>query len=100
MARRVQRLFDAIRPGRPLWRANAHFYDDPALFSPRSERDPRTPVRHPAPYVRSERQCLLRLPDSGAVLFSIHTYLVRQRDLTAEQARTLGAHHPNQKADG
>jgi len=29
-----------------------------------------------APYLRSERQSILRLPDTGAVVFSIHTYVV------------------------
>ncbi len=89
IARRVQRLFDAIRPERPLWRANAHFWDKPTLFAPRSEADARTPAAHPAPFIRSERQCLLRLPESGAVLFSIHTVMVRAESLTREQAETL-----------
>lgn len=91
IARRVQRLFDAIRPERPLWRANAHFWDHPTLFAPRSEADPRPPAAHPAPFVRSERQCLLRLPVSDAVLFSIHTVMVRSESLTREQAESLDA---------
>ena len=78
MARRVQRLFDAIRPGQPLWRANLLHYDDPALFAPASEAAPRRPPGPDAPYLRSERQCLLRLPQSGAVVFSIHTWLLRR----------------------
>ena len=31
----------------------------------------------------------MKLPVSGAVVFSIHTYLLRQEDLTAEQAGAL-----------
>jgi hypothetical protein len=75
MARRVQRLFDAIRPGAPLWRANALLYADPALHQPRPEGAPRPPPAEPA-FVRSERQCLLRLPRTGAVVFSIRTHVV------------------------
>jgi hypothetical protein len=37
--------------------------------------------------VRSERQTLVRLPQTGAVLFAIHTYVVALDSLTpAERA--------------
>ncbi len=77
IGRRVQRLFDGVRPGKPLVRVNRLFHDDPTLFQPGPRRsnndraDPRT-----APYLRSERQCLLRMPETQAVVFSIHTYVV------------------------
>ncbi len=79
LARRVQRLFDGIRPGRPLWRFNALRYADPALHQPRSIHDRRPERRDPdsCPYLRSERQCLVRLPRTQAVVFSIHTYVVK-----------------------
>lgn len=77
VATRVQRMFDMITPGRVLWRANLLRYDSPALFQPHTEAAPR-PVGQPgSPYFRSERQCILRLPVSGAVVFSIHTTMVR-----------------------
>ncbi len=76
VAPRVQRLFDAIRPERPLWRMNAHPYQSADLFHPRREDDPRPKPAGPAPYLRCERQCLLRLPETQAVVFSIHTYVV------------------------
>lgn len=41
LARRVQRLFDGIQVGRPLWRFNQLWYDDPELFQPRSALEPR-----------------------------------------------------------
>lgn len=91
LAIRVQRLFDGLRPGRVLWRANAHLYADPALFHPRREAAPREASADVAPYLRSERQCLLRLPRSGAVVFSIHTYVLRRGDLTPRQQATLAA---------
>jgi len=90
MARRVQRLFDAIRVEQPLWRANGFFYDDPALYAPFRETSPRPPASVRAPYFRSERQCLLRLPVSRAVVFSIHTYMVRRADLSPAQIASLG----------
>jgi hypothetical protein len=82
IAKRVQRLFDGVRAGRPLWRKNALWYDDPSLFSPRPEDAPRDPV--PATtgaYLRSEKQCILRLPKTDAVVFSIHTFMVRREQM-------------------
>jgi hypothetical protein len=91
VAARVARMMAAIRPGAPLWRANAHLSDAP-LFNPLSEDQPRGLAPAGAPFVRSERQCLLRLLRSGAIVFSIHTYLVRIEDLTPAQAEALAAH--------
>ncbi|MDE0589914.1 DUF3445 domain-containing protein [Halocynthiibacter sp. C4] len=89
LAKRVQRLFDAIRPERGMWRANALFYDTPELFHPRAEADPRVPLSKEPPFLRSERQSLLRLPDSGAVVFSIHTYMINRKSLRPDDARAL-----------
>ena len=73
LAKRVQRLFDGVQVGRPIWRANLLPYDDAVLFQPRPEHDPR-PVGTPqSPYERSERQTLFRLPQTRAVIFAIHT---------------------------
>ena len=82
VAQRVQRMFNAIRPEQPLWRMNYLTYADPTLHQPRLEFDRRP--RPPADvrvFVRSERQCLMRLPLSRAVVFSIHTYVVRSSAL-------------------
>ena len=94
LAARVQRLFDGIQPGRPLWRANVLAYGDPALFAPRREAAPRPKPGGRADYIRSERQCLLRLPGTQAVVFSIHTAVVRRGALTPAQAAALAALHP------
>ncbi|MEM9523928.1 MAG: DUF3445 domain-containing protein [Pseudomonadota bacterium] len=93
LAKRVQRLFDAMQPVRPLWRVNALLYDDPQLFQPC--RLP--PVRGgrlalEAPFVRAERQALVKLPRSGAVVFSIHTSVVRRARLTRHQLQALKAY--------
>ncbi|MDZ7711404.1 MAG: DUF3445 domain-containing protein [Roseovarius sp.] len=74
LARRVQRLFDGVQPGRPLWRFNALRYADPALHQPRSRVTPGETADYP--YLRSERQCVLRLPATRACVFSIHTYVL------------------------
>lgn len=89
LAARVQRLLDGIRPGRPLSRCNALFYDDPALFQPRTESDPRPAGGTEARFFRSERQCLLRLPETGAVVFSIHTILLERVSLTESDLEAL-----------
>ncbi|MBT6190330.1 MAG: DUF3445 domain-containing protein [Tateyamaria sp.] len=83
LARRVQRLFDGIQVGRPLWRFNQLWYDDPELFQPRSALEPRRVTGGSArgPYYRSERQTLLRLPESRAVVFAIHTYVLARADV-------------------
>ncbi|MTJ03468.1 MAG: DUF3445 domain-containing protein [Sediminimonas qiaohouensis] len=88
LARRVQRLLDGVRPGRPLWRFNALGYDDPSLHQPRSEghSEPSGRARAEARYLRSERQCLVRLPRSNAVVFSIHTYVLDRREMRRGQA--------------
>ncbi len=89
IARRVQRMFDMIRPEMPLWRANALFYRDPALFQPRSEADPRPEEKGEAPWIRSERQTLLRLPGSGAIVFSIHTWIIACESLSQAQRASI-----------
>jgi hypothetical protein len=90
VVRRVQRLFDAIRPGQILWRANFNVWDHARLFSPKRETDPRapTPARR---YLRSERQTLRRLPMTGAVAFAIHTFIVPMDGLTMAERSGLVA---------
>ncbi len=79
VAKRVQRLFDGIQIGKPLWRHNALRYVEPDLFHPRSEDAPRDHSldAETGAYIRSEHQALVRMPRSGAVLFAIHTYIVK-----------------------
>ena len=92
MNRRVQRLFDALRPGQVLTRANAHLHKNPHLFAPRSESEPGLGYPRPdARYLRSERQTLRKLPGTNAVVFMIHTYMVALTDLFPEQLGTMDA---------
>ncbi|MCB5409990.1 heme-dependent oxidative N-demethylase family protein [Pseudogemmobacter faecipullorum] len=96
LARGVQRLFDAIRPEQPLWRMNFLAYDNPELHQPRAEGVARPPRRN-HDYVRCEKQVLLRLPQSRAVVFAIHSYIVTTASLPAgARAELLAldiAHH-------
>jgi hypothetical protein len=80
VATRVQRLFDRVPPGRAMWRANALSYPHAILHSPLREADP--PPDGPGRFVRSERQTILRLPRTGAVLFAVHTWIVPLAALT------------------
>ncbi|MGR3452653.1 heme-dependent oxidative N-demethylase family protein [Pseudooceanicola sp.] len=77
IGRRVQRLFDGVQVGRPLWRFNWLPTDDTSLFRPKLEFADK--IRKPGmEYLRSERQTILRLPRTRAVVFGIHTYMVRR----------------------
>jgi len=78
MQTRVQRLLDGVQIGRPLWRSNL-ISSGATLFMPKREADKPAP-QEGSSYLRAERQTLLRLPQSGAVLFSIRTYVARSPD--------------------
>ncbi len=98
LAARVQRLFDALPAGRMLVRFNALSPDTPALHTPRTEAEAQATYAPPPEtgdagrWLRSERQCLLRLPRTGAVLFSIQTRMLPRAALTPEQAAAWDAH--------
>ena len=88
IAKRVARLFDAIRPEQALWRMNYLTYDDFVLHQPRVEGDKRPqPTDHV--FIRCERQCLLRLPVTRAVVFTIHTYVVDAASVSPEELSAL-----------
>lgn len=85
IALRVNRLMTGLRPGMGLTRTNGLLYNDFHLFQPKLAPDPPGRSLADRAYVRSERQCLLRLPESDAVVFSIHTYLVENASLSDQQ---------------
>jgi hypothetical protein len=76
----THRLLERLRPGRPVWRANwAIRATDSLDLSPRAGR---VSVEHvdagnagETLFVRVERQTLSRLPETGAILFTVHTRL-------------------------
>lgn len=96
MALRVQRMFDHMRPEQPLWRSNLLFYKDPSLYAPRSEASPRPDATTKDSYLRSERQSLIKLPKTQAVVFSIHTYVIRFADLPRQHRDRLNPATPSE----
>ena len=95
VAKRVQRLFDAVRPEAPLMRANLIPYAHGNLHSPRSEFDRHAPGPGEVRFVRVERQTLLRLPATRAVVFSIHVYQVPLAAITGAERARLEAVRPH-----
>ncbi len=92
LAARVQRLFDGVQVGRPLWRFNALWYHDAALHQPRSANAPRPkPKAGQAGFLRSEKQTILRLPRTRAVVFGIHTFVLSRADVLGQWAQAGGS---------
>ncbi|MEM6727847.1 MAG: DUF3445 domain-containing protein [Pseudomonadota bacterium] len=83
MDRQIERVFRGLRPDRPLWRYNQLWYHTPELFQPRSAGDRREKPAGQGDYLRSERQCLVKMPHTGCVMFTIHTYVVARADIEA-----------------
>lgn len=82
-----------------MWRVNALFYDDPYLFQPRRAAARRRLPGQEAPYLRSERQTIFRLPRTQAMIFTIHTYVVPRAALTEAQLEGLEAVEPARAAE-
>jgi hypothetical protein len=91
LMRRVNRVFEALRAGRPLWRVNWLVHATPELHLPLGLSEeiiaPDDPAR--GLYLRTERQTLTRLPKSGAVVFGIKTSVSPVDGLTAAEAAAL-----------
>ena len=86
LARRVNRLFEGVRVGRPLWRANWTVHPTDELHQPSGEwRQAEDGPLH----IRVERQTFLRLPRSKAVVFGIRTYVDPLDALSDAEAQAL-----------
>lgn len=74
LSRPTTSVFDRLKPERPFWRLNWTLLDDPTLHQPEGARDT---VEGPITgwYFRVERQTIRSLPVSGAVVFTIRTYV-------------------------
>lgn len=76
----VSLFFDRMRVDKPVWRLNWSLLDDPALFQPaghnRGERRADIDADNAGDKVilRVERQTLRRLPQSGAIVFTIRIH--------------------------
>ena len=91
LARRVNRVFEAVKPDRPLVRVNWTIHPTPELFLPLGLSDKQMMVPEPGGrmYLRTERQTLVRLPKSGAVVFGIKTSISPLESLMADEAAVL-----------
>ncbi|MEL6981949.1 MAG: DUF3445 domain-containing protein [Actinomycetota bacterium] len=93
LASRVDRLFDRLGE-RIVWRRNWFVHPDPALFQPDRPAggDPVVPTGRceAGLFVRSERQTLRRLADSGWVLFTIRTQQEPLGQLLSDDGRRSG----------
>ena len=90
MGKRVQRMFEAVRPEQPLWRANSLRYSSPELYQPRRVGEDKPKPSKQGGYMRVERQTLRKLSESGAIVFGIHSYIVPWGALSqVEQAMFL-----------
>jgi len=81
LANPVDRLMGRLAPGKVAQRLNWSLLDDPTLFQPvrlsPREADARITAANAGDlvFLRSERQTLSALPNSGAVLFGIHIHV-------------------------
>ena len=100
LARRVDTFFDRLRPGRVVVRRNLSVHDHAELHRPGPAETYETWAPDAGPeglWLRSERQTLRRLPETGAVLFTIRTQvcpvdtLARVPDVAARLAPRMVA---------
>ncbi len=107
LSRRVDSLLDRLPPGKVVWRRNVSVWPALLLWAPCHRLDPAlctdaAPVDGVPPlWIRSERQTLRRLPDTGAIVFTIRVQTVpiavlahrpdRARDLAAWYRAPIGA---------
>ena len=101
LARRVNRVFEALRVGRPLWRVNWLVHGTAELHLPLGIDEAFVAPDDPARglYLRTERQTLTRLPESGAVMFGIKTSVTPIDGLTPDEASALRAAMAGQDAE-
>lgn len=90
----VERMLSAIRVEQPLGRANFLIYTDPELHQPRGEGIDKPIDPKAMRYIRVERQTFRRLPETLAVVFAIHSYVVPENILSAEEHAFLAEFKP------
>jgi len=91
----VERMLSAIRVEQPLGRANFLIYTDPELHQPRREGIPKPIDPRAKRYVRVERQTFRRLPETRAIVFAIHTYIILASGLDQEAFNELALLKPD-----
>ncbi|HWE65745.1 MAG TPA: DUF3445 domain-containing protein [Acidimicrobiales bacterium] len=77
LSTRVDTFFDRLAPGKPVWRRNLSLWPTLLLWAPLRNLEPAwsdplvAPAGEPNLWLRTERQTLRRLPETGAILFTI-----------------------------
>jgi dimethylamine monooxygenase subunit A len=93
MARQVDRFFQHLKVEKPVWRINWSLLDDPALFQPTGHGRTAADLRFTPEtmgeniWFRSERQTLVRLPESGAIIFGIRIYQTTLAEVASDPIR-------------
>ena len=86
----TNQFFERLSVDRPMWRLNWTLLDNPELFQPVPMRQPVT--GDPSSWwFRVERQTLVRLKQSDAIVFTIRTYVTSLPDLVAAHPETKSA---------
>lgn len=78
LAAPVRNFFEKLTPERPMWRLNWTIHDSDQLFCPGPHASGKTLTADNVLencFLRVERQTLSRLPQTGAIAFSIRTHL-------------------------
>ena len=89
IGRPIGLFFERLAVGHPVWRANWSIIDDPTLHQPSAafRRTDTVVTKDDAGarlWLRVERQTLTRLPETGAVLFTILTFIAPLAAIAAE----------------
>lgn len=75
----IDRMFDNLRADRPVWRMNWSIYPDAQLHYPQAKAERGDgfagTVLPENTFIRIERQTLRRLPETGAILFTIRIHV-------------------------
>ncbi|AJY44580.1 heme-dependent oxidative N-demethylase family protein [Martelella endophytica] len=100
----VTRIFDNLKPGLPAERFNWSFKGSAALAMPVSKHLPEDPFRPVRPIadnvLRVERQTLTRLPETGAILFTIRIYADPLAAILRHPEHVTIAHEMIRQLDG
>jgi dimethylamine monooxygenase subunit A len=107
---RVDHFFERLRVDRPVVRRNLSIHNHDELFRPEPHESPRSFAPDPSGldqvWLRSERQTLVRLPRTSAVLFTIKTQhcpasvLTQRPDIARALATKLAAEEPEMARTG
>ena len=87
----VDRMFAALRPEQPLLRINWQYHPTDELHQPMksTERHEVRPTPATRFWLRTERQTLRRLPETGAIVFGIKTAVTGFEALSAARKSGL-----------